>query len=160
MNERIKATGDAAELADLLSLSAKDVAKLASSGVLARDNARGRYRLKASVKNYCENIRTAATGREGGSVTERRRLLKAQGDLAELRAKIDSGALLQSAEVEAGWSSTLRTVRSFTMAIPSRAAALLPHLSRADVGAIADVVHEKLTIAGTYADDEPEGNEQ
>jgi phage terminase Nu1 subunit (DNA packaging protein) len=156
-------TGTAADLADLLGISIKDVAKLAASAAAVRATGSGQYRLQASVKIYCENIRTTATGREGTLVTERRRLLKSQADLAETRSKIDDGALVETAVVLDRWSTRLRGVRSLVMAVPSRASARIPHMTKSDVNQLDDIVRAKLTIAGTYDNDddkdEPCGDE-
>jgi phage terminase Nu1 subunit (DNA packaging protein) len=142
--------GNATELADLLGISSMEVTKLGAT--LAHATTRGRYRLQASVKNYCENIRRAATGRESDAVMQRRRMLKAQGDLAETRAAIESGTLLDAAAVEARWSGVCRLVCAQAMAVPSRVAAQLPHLSRGDIRDIDDIIRAALTVAGTYDD--------
>jgi phage terminase Nu1 subunit (DNA packaging protein) len=155
MNTKVN-TGTAAELADLLGLSMEDVPKLAGSGTAVRDKASGGYNLPRSCKNYFENTRTLATGREGTLVTERRRLLKSQGDLAETRSKIDDGALVETAVVLDRWSTRLRGVRSLVMAIPSRASARISHLTKKDVNEIDDIVRDRLTIAGTYDNDDDE----
>ena len=46
------------------------------------------------------------------------------------------GEPVEVAAVESEWSSVLRTVRAGMLAVPSRIAARLPHLSRADVAEI------------------------
>lgn len=43
------------------------------------------------------------------------------------------GELLDAAEVERTWGGVLRTVRAAMLALPSRCAARLPHLTAADV---------------------------
>jgi phage terminase Nu1 subunit (DNA packaging protein) len=159
---KIKAdgVGSATEVAHLLGISNEDVVKFASIGVLARDKARGRYQLQASVKNYCENIRKAATGRASPAVEQRRRMLQAQGDLAETRAAIDAGALLDAGEVESEWSSRCRTTMATMMAVPTRVAARIPNLSRRDTMEIEEVIREKLTAAATYDDEPPGGGDE
>jgi phage terminase Nu1 subunit (DNA packaging protein) len=146
-------TGSVAELGDLLNLPPKNLSKLAGSGVLARDKARGKYLMKKSVAKYCDHIRRAATGRESEAVIQRRRLLRCQADFAETRAKIESGALVAANDVEALWSGTLRTIRAMVMATPSRAAARIPHLDRHGISEVDFAVREALTAA---ANDTPE----
>jgi phage terminase Nu1 subunit (DNA packaging protein) len=96
----------------------------------------------------CERVRSAASGRGSPMATERLRLLKARADLAELKTKFDSGEMLETAVVEAGWSSTLRGVRSLMMALPSRIGAQIPHLDRRDISEIDLEVRAVLTEAG------------
>ena len=64
---------------------------------------------------------------------QRSRLAGAQADLAVIKARKLSGELVEAAEVEREWAGVLRTVRSAVLAIPSRCAARLPHLTAADV---------------------------
>ena len=149
----IRNTATSAELGEWLGLSSKAVASHAS-GVLVRGKARGTYHLKQSVKNYCDHIRRMASGRESDAVKQRRRLIRSQADFAETRAQIESGALVATADVLERWSGTFRTVRAQAMAIPSRAAAQLPHLSRGDVIVIDDIIRARLTVAGTYKNDD------
>ena len=44
--------------------------------------------------------------------------------------------MLDAAEVEAEWSSVLRTVRAGMLAVPSRARQRLPHLTAHDISEI------------------------
>jgi phage terminase Nu1 subunit (DNA packaging protein) len=67
---------------------------------------------------------------------ERGRLAAAQADLATIKAAKLRGELVEAAAVEAEWSDVLRTVRASMLAVPSRVAAQLPHLSRTDVAEI------------------------
>lgn len=67
---------------------------------------------------------------------QRGRLAAAQADLAELKAARMRGELVEAVAVEAEWSGILRTVRAAMLAVPSRVAARLPHLSKHDVAEI------------------------
>jgi len=153
MKNEFHDAGSAAELADLIGVPQKAIARLSASGVLARDKARGKYLLKKSVAGYCDNIRRAASGRESEAVLARRCLLQAQADHAETKSRIESGALVAADDVEAKWSGTLRTIRALMMAIPSRASARLPSLSRHDASELDYAVRSALIEA---ADDTPE----
>jgi phage terminase Nu1 subunit (DNA packaging protein) len=67
---------------------------------------------------------------------QRARLAAAQANLAELKAAKLRGELVEAAAVEAEWSGVLRTVRAGMLAVPSRVAARLPHLSKYDVAEV------------------------
>ena len=64
---------------------------------------------------------------------ERARLAKAQAELAEQKLARQRGALLDSEVAEREWADVLRTVRAGMLAVPSRCAARLPHLTPYDV---------------------------
>jgi Phage DNA packaging protein Nu1 len=72
----------------------------------------------------------------GEATAERARLAAAQADLAELKVAKQRGTLLDAAEVESEWSGVLRTVRAGLLAVPSRVAQRLPHLTPHDVSEI------------------------
>jgi phage terminase Nu1 subunit (DNA packaging protein) len=150
-NENREAVG-ATELAKRLGIDAAAIATLAAEGILVRAQ-RGRFRAKDSIRNYCGHVRAQASGRESEAVKQRRRLIAAQADFAETRAAIDAGTLLDAGEVEAEWSTTLRSVRAMMMATPSRVAARIPALSRRDTTEIDTAVRSALIEA---ADDTPE----
>lgn len=79
---------------------------------------------------------------------QRGRLAAAQADLAELKAARLRGELVEASAVEAEWSAILRTVRAGMLAVPSRVAARLPHLSRADVAEIDAEIRAALVEIG------------
>ncbi|WP_454619353.1 hypothetical protein [Bradyrhizobium cenepequi] len=70
------------------------------------------------------------------ATAERGRLAAAQANLAEIKAAKLRGELVEAAAVEAEWADVLRTVRAGILAVPSRVAARLPHLSKHDVSEI------------------------
>lgn len=63
---------------------------------------------------------------------QRERLLKAQAIGQELKNAQIRGEMVEIAEVERQWQDILRVVRSGLLALPSRVASTLPHLTRAD----------------------------
>ncbi|WP_426433857.1 hypothetical protein [Bradyrhizobium genosp. P] len=72
-----------------------------------------------------------------------------KADLNRLKAARLRGELVEAAAVEAEWSGILRTVRAGMLAVPSRVAARLLHLSRADVAEIEAEIRAALAeIAG------------
>jgi hypothetical protein len=109
----------------------------------SRDNKSPRWKMATIVNALLSASRPAA---DRGPA--KARLLAAQADLAETKAKAARGELLDAAEVEAEWSGVLRTVRAGMLAVPSRAAARLPHLSAHDLSEIDTEVRAVLTAAG------------
>ena len=79
---------------------------------------------------------------------QRARLAAAQAHLAELKAARLRGELVEAAGVEAEWSGVLRTVRAGLLAIPSRVAARLPHLSNHDIAEIDSEIRAALSAIG------------
>jgi terminase small subunit / prophage DNA-packing protein len=148
--------GSASKLADLLGVPPKAIPQLAATGVVVRATSRGSYLMMASVESYCGHFRRSASGREAPLALARRRLLGALADLAETRARAESGALVDAARVEAGWSALCRSTMASTMAILSRVAASQPHLSRGDLREIDDVLRQKLNAAADDADESDE----
>jgi phage terminase Nu1 subunit (DNA packaging protein) len=73
------------------------------------------------------------------AIKQRVRLAAAQADLAESRAKKERGD-----PIEAEWARVLRTVRADILAVPTRCATRLPHLSAHDVSEIDREVREAL----------------
>jgi terminase small subunit / prophage DNA-packing protein len=109
--------------------------------------------LAASVQGYCHHLRKQAMGRGGdqaiaSATAERARLAREQANLAEIKAAKMRGVLVEAAAVEAEWASVLRTVRAGMLAVPSRVAARLPHLTAHDIGEIDQEVRAVLTDVG------------
>ena len=81
---------------------------------------------------------------------ERGRLAAAQADLAEIKGARLRGEMVLAADVASEWSAILRTVRAGMLAVPSRCAARLPHLSKHDVAEIdAEIRAALVEIGGT-----------
>lgn len=59
------------------------------------------------------------------------------------------GELVEASAVEAEWANVLRTVRAGMLAVPSRVAARLPHLSKHDVAEIDAEIRGALSEIGT-----------
>jgi phage terminase Nu1 subunit (DNA packaging protein) len=79
------------------------------------------------------------------ATAERARLAAAQADLAELKAAKQRGTMLDAEAVQNEWSGILRMVRAGMLAVPSRCAARLPHLTAYDVAEIDAEVRAVLT---------------
>jgi terminase small subunit / prophage DNA-packing protein len=133
----------AAVLADLLGVSPRSITDLAKRGIVVRADGGG-FDQRKSVRGYCDHLRKLATGRGGDAAiatatVERARLAKAQADAVELKNAAVRATMLDAGEVEATWSGILRQVRAGMLAVPSRAAQRLPHLTPHDV---AEIDHE------------------
>jgi phage terminase Nu1 subunit (DNA packaging protein) len=113
------------------------------------------FDLKASVAKYIGHLRVsiphgAARNLTAKAAAERARLAKVQADKFEIANKLKLGALVEASEVETEWSGVLRTVQAGMLAVPSRVAARLPHLTPHDVGEIDAEVRAVLTEVGTH----------
>lgn len=82
------------------------------------------------------------------ATVERGKLAAAQARLAQLKADRMAGTLVEAAAVEREWSDVLRTVRAGVLAVPSRVAARLPHLSKHDVAEIDQEIRAALGEIG------------
>jgi phage terminase Nu1 subunit (DNA packaging protein) len=135
-----------------LGISAVAVRQLAARGIVVKTK-RGRYALEESVRRVCAHYRDIASDKGGAASladirAQRIRLARAAADGQEIKNATARGELVPAAEVEAEWSGVLRTVRAGMLAVPSRAAQRLPHLSAHDVGVIDGEVREVLTELG------------
>ena len=81
--------------------------------------------------------------------TERARLARLQADSVELKNARARGSLLDAEAVEREWSAILASVRAGMLAVPSRCAARLPHLTPHDVNEIDAEVRAALIALGT-----------
>jgi terminase small subunit / prophage DNA-packing protein len=141
----------AVDLAELWGITRQAVNTLARRGIITRKG-RG-FDRDENTRRYCAHLRELATGRGGeaaiaSATAERARLAKAQADAQELKNATLRGAMLDAGAVESEWSSILRTVRAGMLAVPSRAAQRLPHLTAHDVAEIDHEVRAVLTEIG------------
>ena len=94
-------------------------------------------------------------GRPASALTKARiELIQAQRDGQELKNAQLRGELVIIEEVERSWSDILRVMRTGLLALPSRVAQRLPHLTRGDKAAIEDEIRailEELAAAGPEA---------
>jgi len=92
---------------------------------------------------------TPRSKRHAAASASRARLAESQAVLVALKAAKLRGELVEAAAVETEWSGMLRTVRAAMLAVPSRVAARLPHLTPADVVEIDAEV--RAALAGAFA---------
>lgn len=132
-------TVSAVDLAELVGVTTRTIRDLHKRGIITRQG-RG-YARNASVRDYCKHLRDLATGRGGESAVasatiERGLLLREQRIGKQRENDIAAGKLLDAGEVEAKWSSILRTVRAGMLAVSTRVAQRSPHLSVRDVSEV------------------------
>lgn len=124
----------AAVLAEWLGLTPNRVSTLARDGILPRgdDNL---FPLRASVRAYADHARAGALGRRADVdlTAQKLRLATENADKLALQNAKARGDLASLTDVERAWAGILRDVRAALLALPSRAAARLGHLSAHDV---------------------------
>ena len=113
--------GTAAELGELIGISARAVSDLGKRGVAVRAGP-GRWRLQESVRRYCDGLRHRGGGEAVRTTTtvERGRLAKEQADSFALKNARLRGSLVEREAVQREWSAILTLVRSRVLAVPSR----------------------------------------
>jgi phage terminase Nu1 subunit (DNA packaging protein) len=146
-------TVTASVLARFLGVSTRRVRELADSGLVVRASQTGRYRLEESVRRVVEDMRRSIAGHGGAAVAasaarERGRLAAAKAEAEELKIARLRGSLLDAVAVEREWTAILTGVRARMLAVPSRAAQRLPHLSAHDVGEIDREIRDGLAELG------------
>jgi terminase small subunit / prophage DNA-packing protein len=144
-------TVSAAELGQLIGVTARAVRGLAERKVIARAT-RGRYALVASVRACLEHYREVAAGRGGEQgvldlAQERARLARLQGDGQELKNATTRGEAIVKADVIDTWKALLRGIRQMALAWPGKAAFEIPTLSPADRGVLVRIVRDDLEDA-------------
>ena len=117
-------------LAKLFDTTPKTVADLAKREIIVSAGKRGHWQLEASVTGYVRHLRheAAARGSDDGQAA-RARLGQAQATLAEAKAGVISGDLVEAAAVEAFWRSKLKAFRNRILALPGRVRDLKPRQS-------------------------------
>ena len=152
----------ARDFALVIGVSGVTVAALAKDGVIER-SARGKFMKDASVRAYCEHLRMVAAGRGGREAIEslsdeRARLAKEQADGHALKNAQMRGELVPVADVDMTWGTMVRDLRAGVLAIASRIASRLNHLSKDDVLVIDDEIRDALKILGNDGvKDAPQG---
>lgn len=123
-----KRTQSAAQIAQLLVLSERQVYELARKGVLPRDG-RGKYNLGECLRAYILHMREVASGRQGDGklslADERARLARLQADHQALKNDELRGALVKADEVERASVAIHSNVQRRLLGVPSKAAPLV-----------------------------------
>ncbi|HUU24091.1 MAG TPA: hypothetical protein VMW68_00785 [Methyloceanibacter sp.] len=114
-------------LAKLLDTTPKTVADLAKREIITSAGKRGHWQLEPSITAYVRHLREAAAARGGeDAVAARARLGQAQASLAETKAGIMRGELVEADAVEAFWRTKLKAFRNRILAVPGRVRDLKP----------------------------------
>ena len=129
----------AAELGQWLNLAAPRISALAREGRIPRRDD-GRFDLQAAIRGYVESLRLKTTGSALASNpelnAEKIRLARANAEKVEAANARARGDLAALSDVERQWAGILRDVRAALLALPSRAAARLGHLTPHDVATL------------------------
>jgi len=108
-------------LADLFDTTPKTIADLAKRDLIVSAGARGKWELEASVTGYVQHLRNEASARGGEDASAARaRLGQAQASLAETKAGVMRGELVEAEAVEAKWAATCRAIRARVLAVADR----------------------------------------
>ena len=109
------------QVAALLGMTTRRVRQLAGDGIIPRA-ARGRFRLIAAVQGYCRYL-ISLGGEPGGELdADRRRLLRAKADLAEMEADRMRGTAIPTDEVDEAWQPLAVVARQRLLGVPTKAA--------------------------------------
>lgn len=124
----------AADLGEWLGLTAARVNGLARDGKIPR-RPDGTFNLQPAVRGYVETIRNRGSALASNPELnlEKIRLARANAEKVEAANARARGDLAPLAEVERAWAGILRDVRAALLALPSRTAARLCHLTPHDI---------------------------
>ena len=138
-------TVTAAALGDWLGLTVNRVHALGRDGVLPRTSGK-RYHLRPAILAYCDHARSLAKGKQVDAdlAAEKLRLAKANAEKAETANAKARGELIPAVEVEREWAAVLRGVRAGVLALPSRLANQIGHLTSHEIATIEREVRDML----------------
>lgn len=134
------------DFAHMVGITGRQVRNLVEKGIMVRQG--DGFHLEESINRYCASLRAAAVrGSEGTSeaAADRARLARARATHAETKNAVMLGELVRADEVQAEWSGILRGVRAGMLAVPSRVAQRLPHLTTHDIAELHAEVRAALT---------------
>lgn len=124
------------ELGAFLGIGTSRIRTLARDGHLVKVG-RGRFEVRASLRNYLARLRDGAV-KGGGQVPDEMKAAKlrqteAAAQKIEIQNAAARGELLPASAVASEWAGILRAVRAGLLAVPSRVSARLGHLSAHDL---------------------------
>ena len=139
-------------LQELIGCSHETIRRRVNDNALVKVG-RGRFKLIESLRTYFTYLEKVAGGRGGEEeqadlAVANARLKRAQAEREEMRLAKEKGELLDAAEVERAWSQDWKNVSNTMLAVASRVASDLPHLSRQDTNVIDRAIRDALTAAG------------
>jgi phage terminase Nu1 subunit (DNA packaging protein) len=139
------------EICDWLGISMKAFSHLAETRA-AVPITRGKYLLKATVRNAYERAVKHAAGRDSASSAARAKLLEVQAQRAQFAMERETGGWVREEDICAGVKEIFRIARDGMMAVPRRMAADSPHLSRSDITRLEASTRAVLTELGEAGD--------
>lgn len=153
-------------IAKLLMLTDRRVQQLVTEGVLPKAE-RGRYELVPVVQGYIRYLRDRAipgdaadAGGPGGIASDKGRLVKAEADIAEMKAAQMRGDLISVQAFTPEIERAVAAARARLLSVPSKLAPVLrpdrPEMAR---GLLERAMLEVLAELQTMLDDEHEGDE-
>ena len=140
----------AAELGQWLNLAAPRVSALARESRIPR-RADGRFDLQPAIRGYVDSLRIKGSALQANPElnAEKIRLARANAEKVEAANARARGDFAPLADVEREWAGILRDVRAALLALPSRAAARLGHLTPHDVKTLESEVRAVLEELAT-----------
>lgn len=133
-----------AEFARIVGLTASRASQLAQRGVLRQGGTLAEW-----LQDYCESLRTQASGRAvRGPLDlsqERAELARSQRRLADVKHAELTGQLIDKAGVRAEFARQTAAVRDSLLTMPSRLGPML--VSQPDAGRIASAIDAELRAA-------------
>lgn len=116
-------------LAEIFGLTSARINQLAADGIIVRHE-RGKYDLLASVKKYCEYLRTKKKNQfDGGDTPDgkdyekhRSRYTAAKADIAEIDAAMKKGQAHDATAVAKVWYDMIAAARGKFLSVPTKAA--------------------------------------
>ncbi len=145
------------DLSILLGVSIRTLTDLAATGVLVPGGKRGTYQTQASVTNYVEKLRRAASNRADDQrnplndeklLTERIVRQIRELDLAEKK-----GEVISLEEISENWTAFARKVKATILGLPTKFRQKIPHLTAADGEIMRKVVRRSLQSLAKEAED-------
>ena len=140
-----------AEICDWLGISMKAFSHLAETRA-AVPITRGKYLLKATIRNAYERAVKHAAGRDCASSAARAKLLEVQAQRQQFAMERETGGWVREEDMCADVKEAFRIARDGMMAIPRRMAADSPHLTREDITRLEDSTRAVLTELGAAGD--------
>lgn len=134
------------DLAERWGVSTRQVRKLVQEGVLRKPDGK-RFDFTEATRAYIARLIEQASRRAANDPElrdEKLRLAREQADQLELKNAAARGELVSASAVKAKWADVLRDVRAGMLAVPSRIAQRLSHLTPTDLDHIDREIRDAL----------------
>lgn len=118
----------AAELGEILEITARWVQKLASRGVFVKDADGERYSFLEALRSYHEYLRNNSRSNQDDIDIETLRLTRAKADKAEIAVEILKGETAKIETVMQIWGDLITIFRSRMLGMPNKLASTLAHI--------------------------------